>query len=87
MPSEAVSIDGYNLFRNDRNRHGGGVACFVRNEFPCTVLQQFDSPQLQTLWLLIRPPRMPRWLSHIAFGIVYNPTKSDGRAMTDHIVR
>ena len=29
--------------------------------------------------------RMPRWLSHIALGIIYNPPKSDDRATTDHI--
>lgn len=27
-----VSIEGYNLLRCDRNRHGGGVACFIRND-------------------------------------------------------
>ena len=27
--NEEISIDGYNLIRKDRNRHGGGVACFV----------------------------------------------------------
>ena len=28
---EEVEIDGYNLMRQDRNRNGGGVACFVSN--------------------------------------------------------
>ena len=26
-----VAIDGYNIIRNDRNRKGGGVACYIRN--------------------------------------------------------
>jgi len=30
VPSEAVSIDRYNLFRNDRNRHRGGIGCFAK---------------------------------------------------------
>ena len=26
-----VTIDGYNIVRNDRNRKGGGVACYIRS--------------------------------------------------------
>ena len=26
-----IEIDGYNILRFDRNRHGGGVACYVRH--------------------------------------------------------
>ena len=26
-----ISIDGYTLIRKDRNRHGGGVACYLKN--------------------------------------------------------
>ena len=26
-----VTVDGYNIVRNDRNRNGGGVACYIRN--------------------------------------------------------
>ena len=27
-----VNINGYSIIRNDRNRHGGGVACYVKND-------------------------------------------------------
>ena len=30
IKDERVSIVGYNLLRRDRNRHGGGVAIFLR---------------------------------------------------------
>lgn len=26
-----IKIEGYNLLRKDRNRHGGGVACFIKS--------------------------------------------------------
>ena len=26
-----VAVDGYNIVRNDRNRKGGGVACYIRS--------------------------------------------------------
>ena len=25
-----VNINGYSIIRNDRNRNGGGVACYIR---------------------------------------------------------
>ena len=31
MDSE-LSIEGYDLIRSDRNRHGGGVACYIKKE-------------------------------------------------------
>ena len=27
-----VNINGYSIIRSDRNRHGGGVACYVKND-------------------------------------------------------
>ena len=26
-----IKIDNYNLLRCNRNRHGGGLACYIRN--------------------------------------------------------
>ena len=85
VPSEAVNIDGFCLYRKDRNRQGGGVACYVRAEFPCTRLQSFESPGLETLWLLLRSPRMPRWLSHIIIAVIYHPPNGNSHEMTEHI--
>jgi len=87
VPSEAVSMNGYVLFRNDRNRRGGGVACFVKNELPCTC-SGYNILRIRVLnhWLLMRTTRMPRWMSHIALGVIYNPPKSDDRAMSNHII-
>ena len=28
---QEISIDNYKILRCDRNRHGGGVACYIRN--------------------------------------------------------
>ena len=29
--NKEVKIDGYNLIRSDRNRKGGGIACYIKN--------------------------------------------------------
>ena len=54
VPSEAVSMNGFVLLRNDRSRRGGGVACFVKSALPCTRLHYLQSQSLESLWLLIR---------------------------------
>ena len=34
VSNEELKIDGYKLLRSDRNRNGGGVACFIKNNIP-----------------------------------------------------
>ena len=33
--NEEVEIDGYNLNRSDRNRQGGGMACYIKTSISC----------------------------------------------------
>ena len=40
-----VNINGYSIIRNDRNRHGGGVACYVKNDL-CFNTKTFSPVQL-----------------------------------------
>ena len=36
-----VNIDGYNIIRQDRNRNGGGVCCYVLNDRHYNVKHNF----------------------------------------------
>ena len=47
-----VSIPGYILERNDRNRDGGGVALYIRNTINYELLHDYDDDRLE--WLGIR---------------------------------
>ena len=29
--NEKLKVDGYNLLRSDKNKNGGGVACYIKN--------------------------------------------------------
>ena len=31
--SSEIQIQNFDLIRSDRNRHGGGVTCFIRNDW------------------------------------------------------
>ena len=64
-----IQVDGYELLRCDRNRHGGGVACYIRknlcyntkNVFPKSIENIFVDILLPktkpfTVGILYRPP-------------------------------
>ena len=34
---QEISIDNYKILHCDRNRHGGGVACYIRNDLSYNI--------------------------------------------------
>ena len=42
VPTSEFQIDGYYLLRCDRNRHRGGVACYIRNGLSYNVKSYFS---------------------------------------------
>ena len=75
------------MYRGDRKdgRRGGGVAVFVRHNFPCVRLWALESANFESIWLLYRQSRMPRAVLHVIVGAVYHPPSADDRAMMPHI--
>jgi len=88
IPHDYANINGYVCYRHDRQdgRQGGGVICYVRNDVPCTRLEQLETPNVESLWLLFRGKRMTRTVSHVAVGIIYHPPNGDRAAMVGHIL-
>ena len=52
IATEAVDIDGYTCYRRDRSdgHKGGGVACYVDANWPCTGLQSFETADLESIY-------------------------------------
>ena len=48
---------GYDIVRKDRNRHGGGVAIYIRNSLNKTVIDDLTDESLETLTLEITKPK------------------------------
>ncbi|XP_035686639.1 uncharacterized protein LOC118422899 [Branchiostoma floridae] len=68
LPTEATSIEGYNVFPRDRpNKKGGGVAVYPLNPVPA---------RLECLWIQLRPHWLPRSVSSIALCAIYHPPNS-----------
>ena len=52
-PKDRFKINGYKIFRNDRkNKRGGGVCLYVRDEYQCKRIKIPNTPQSpETLWV------------------------------------
>ena len=62
------AVDGYNIVRNDRNREGGGVACYIRNNI-CFNRKTCLSNNIENIFIdLLFPKTKP-----ITIGVIYNP--------------
>lgn len=87
-PTEAIDIDGYICYRCDRSdgRQGGGVACYVRQNLPFSLVTPVDSVNVESVWLLYRQPRMPRSMSHLLIGTVYHPPNAISHITSTYIV-
>ena len=67
-----VNINGYSIIRNDRNRHGGGVACYVKNDL-CFNNKKFFPNSIEHVFFEILIPKV----KPIAVGIFYRPPNSN----------
>jgi hypothetical protein len=78
----------YACYRHDRldGRKGGGVVCYVDTKFPCSRLSSLETDELESIWLLVRRPVMPRQVSHVAIGVIYHPTGAPSGPMLHNIV-
>ena len=70
---EEINIDGYELARSDRNRHGGGVACYIWNDISFSVRGDFSS-EIENIFLDIFLPKT----KPILIGILYRPPDQSG---------
>ena len=63
-----VNIDGYEVIRSDRNRHGGGVACYVRNDISFNIRSDFSDEIENIVFDMLLPKTKP-----ILVGFLYRP--------------
>ena len=61
-----INIDGYELIRSDRNRHGGGVACYICSDISFNIRGDFSS-EIENIFLDILLPKT----KPILIGILY----------------
>ncbi len=74
IPNEAIHIDDFNVFRKDRIvMRGGGVAFYIKDDFPVRIRFDLSNKSVECLWVTLRPKWLPRKISRIALACVYLP--------------
>ena len=68
IDADLINIAGYNIFRKDRNRSGGGVCFYVRENLSVKCLSELSIDGIETLWMQINAG------TKVAiFGVCYRP--------------
>ena len=68
LDDSVIDIDNYTLIRCDRNRHGGGVACYIRDDINFTQKSVFDS-EIENIFIDVLLPKTRPF----TVGIFYRP--------------
>ena len=68
MLEQEINIDNYKILRCDRNRFGGGVACYIRNDFNYNILPVFPREIKNIFFEILLPNSKP-----VTVGTIYRP--------------
>ena len=70
-------IDKFYHFMNDRLfSRGGGVCVYINAGIYCRKLEHIEHPNIESLWIVLRPKRLPRSISIILLAVIYHSTSS-----------
>ena len=74
VSNSAINLNGFSIFRRDRRdgRRGGGVCVYVNDRMPVVHLKELSDPEVESLWLLIKPSRLPRGINSIILAAIYH---------------
>ena len=89
VPDSALSLPGFLLLRKDRkNQAGGGVCVYIKQNIPCKRLAEMEKDEVESIWVQLRPHSLPRNISIIIVGVVYDSTangEAENVTLRDHI--
>ena len=72
-PDSTISLTNFIHFRNDRLfSRGGGVCVYINAGIYCRKLEHFEHPDIESLWIVLRPKRLPRSISIILLAVIYH---------------
>ena len=67
-----LELPNFNLFRKDRQSHGGGIAIYVKTDYLCQQRLDLESDSVESMWLQIKTSKQKPFL----MCYVYRPPSS-----------
>lgn len=88
IPDNCITLEGFNIFRCDREeRKGGGICAWIKSDILSTEISRHQCDDYESLWLKARPARLPREISSLLIAIIYRPDNTkDPKLLEQHIV-
>ena len=88
ISNSVVDISDNTLVRKDRSadKRGGGVCTYIKSSIDFTTIDELNDSPFESLWVYIRPSRLPRGFSCLIIGIIYHPPQDDDATFTDHLI-
>ena len=90
VSNQELKIDGYNLLRSDRNKNGGGVACYIKNNVAhnrkLSISEKIENIVLDillpkskpiTVGIINRPPNQVDFVNHFNNALGKLPCQSN----------
>lgn len=68
-----VRIQGYSIYRKDRDMYGGGVAIYIQSHIPVKLRRDLMTCNVEMLWLQVHLPH----LKPLLLGCCYRPPSSN----------
>ena len=75
---EELMVHGYNIYRRDRNIHGGGVAFYILNDIPVKRRDDLMTSNIEALWLQVHLPN----IKPILLCCCYRPPDSNAQYLS-----
>ena len=73
FPNQQFNIHGCKMYRKDRNKHGGGVPCYVNENIPCKMVSE-GVPDDCEIILIEFSIKIRKWL---CIGLYKSPLQND----------
>ena len=67
-----ISIDGYNIVKKNRHRHGGRVLLYVEDGIDYSEITELASEQVESVWIKLMYKK-----ETLMLGVVYRPPSSN----------
>ena len=84
IDNNILSINGFNIHRNDRSTgRGGGVCAYISSHIPSKRRQDLENSPYECKLVWLRPYHLPRPLSGIMLGLVYCPPDATAQKQND----